>query len=672
MLLALLAGPAALHAFTPPFADTNSNTLIMTLAGEKAAGLMGSEISGLRMFAAPDGTPGLIPFQIDQKLDARRYVYDNAPGPRPAQLSRWDEILFMLKDCGPRLAKERWPQGADETVEFAVTHPDGRVGYAYLARFASPPPLPAKSYVTYDPERDLVSSSAWSFRFRKHNPLVFDDLVYKDLRGAGSNTIADGMRVRVKARSMGTMLAINKTEDDFKSRLTGYRAGPIRVIRDVEFSFDLGPIPLTDLYVRFEISQRVFDARVSFQFSTAISALVDDISAIIGVDYIDLKGITYSTLAVPEGRPITGSTEPSGAYVPYGKEEWFTLSGRGLYQITFLDFEPGLKLENNAYLRDGPDPYPPERFPGQFPYSGYAVTNWSNVGTKPRTFRIVISNLDGQPQGGGSGMYRLFRSPPSASAAKPGAPRVTIIGTGTEADRLKASLAAAGFDTTLKAKEATAADGRSDVYVLVGQPGSGRLRSSLHESRIPVIDWYPASRPDDPGENRRGQRLVIGGLPEPGVLARILTVLKPGTQSMAALGEFDAGWLKDLGTALGNVRLDAQPKAPLPAALKDTVVLLSPELSPSDVAQLSAEAPARGLVLFALSRQAVDGGAPLGFTPQLEGAVQVLPSILGAWLKGGRTAELKDTRELVLNRAVVRAQKTQLPPGILQLARPVN
>ncbi len=672
LLVLLWAGPAA--AFDPIFSDPNSSTLPVTVTGDKLAGLTGAPLAQIRVFAATTGKPEIIPFQIDPRTDAKNdaksYVFDGVPG--PDKLSRFDELLFMLKDTGPRLVKDRWPAGAADAVELAVAHPDGRVGYAYAARFAQPPPLSAKSYMTYDPVKDTVSTPALTLRFRKDNPVVFDDIVYRDLHGRSDEPVADGMRIRVKARTMGTMVTLTRNEDDFQSRLVGYRTGPIRTLRFVEFAFSIGPLTLTTMMARFDMSCRTLDARVSFQLATAINAFLDDLSAQVTVDYVDLKGITFSTQAVPAGRVITGNSSPEGEYIPYGKEEWFTLSGRGLYQFNFLDFETGLNLENLAYFRDGPNPKPPERYSGQYPESGYAINRWKNVGTKPRSFRIVITNLEGVPSGGGSAMFRLYQSLPPVTAAKPEGPKVAIEGPAAEAERLRAQLASGGVEAAVRTKDSTAAEAKADVYILVGQPAVSRLRSSLYESRIPVLDWSPAGKIPDPGEARRGPRIVIGGMPDPAVLGRILAASKPGAPAVFLAGDFEAAWQKDLEKTLGGARLVKLPEDSLPSEAKDCVVLFAPDISEAAVKRIAADGAGRNLILFALSRPALDAGAVLGFTSSLEGGLQAVPAIVQAWLKGVPTAELKDNRELIVNRAVVKSQRTQIPAGILQLAKPVN
>lgn len=658
-------------AFLPVFSDVGSSTLYMTVPGERLDALVGAPVAELRLFAAPEGKVEIIPFQVDSRPDGKQYAWDSDPTRISDRIGRADELLFMIRDCGPRLAPERWPTGTQDVLELLVAHPDGRLGYVYAARFGNPPPLSARTYVTYDAARDHVSSSAWIIRYRKDNPLVFDDVIYRDLTGRTDETIADGMRIRVKARTLGTMLTLTRNEDEFRSKLLGYRAGPIRVIRYVELYFDLGPIPLTTMYARFDISARMFEAQVSFQLSVAVNALLDDLSAIVGVDYLDLKGVTFSTAAEPAGRPITGNSAPEGVFIPYGKEEWFTLSGRGLYQFNFLDFEPGLKLENNAFLRDGPDPNPPERFRGQFPLSGYSISRWTGVGTRRHSFRIVITNLEGVPSGGGSAMYRLYRNLPTSAVVRPGPTKVVVAAAGADAERLRSLVVAGGYEISVRGKDALPIEPRSDLYVLGGHPATSPLRNLLQLSRIPVIDWNPAGKVTDPGEARRGLRLVVGGLPEPAVLGRVLLASKPGAP-VVMLGQFDSGWAGELERSLGAVKTERVPRGQLPDGTRETVVLLAPDLAPDVVGKLSDQAVQQGLLLFALSREAVDAGAALGYVSPLDGPQQVVPSVIQAWIRGTATAELRDTRELVVNRTVVRAQRTQLPAGILQLAKPVN
>jgi hypothetical protein len=59
-----------------------------------------------------------------------------------------DEVVFLGRDLGGKVAKAEWPSGTKATYEVEVTDPlSGAKGYAYVASYASASSAPPPSQV---------------------------------------------------------------------------------------------------------------------------------------------------------------------------------------------------------------------------------------------------------------------------------------------------------------------------------------------------------------------------------------------------------------------------------------------------------------------------------------------------------------------------------------------
>ncbi|HEY8518351.1 MAG TPA: hypothetical protein VIS07_22790 [Candidatus Binatia bacterium] len=183
-----------------------------------------------------------IPFQLDPRDADGEPIVD---APLDAPLDANDELVFMARDAGERATPELLPASCTAALEIELRDPrrDARA-WAYLLAHSEPPePLPYAPYVVYD----------WTSRQARSDAYHVD---YADGRnyftGLRVLEVAGGNRVNLlrQSRMRGsptfslllTDLTLDFTEQSTLVEIEGVRAGPVRVVRRVRLSVELGPL----------------------------------------------------------------------------------------------------------------------------------------------------------------------------------------------------------------------------------------------------------------------------------------------------------------------------------------------------------------------------------------------------------------------------------------------
>ena len=193
-----------------------------------------------RLYRVDVGQPVPIPFQFDP-VDPQGDVVVDAP--EQFELKGADQLVFMARDTGDRAPDGWWPAGGDTVVEIeAADAVHGGRGWAYLVHFAGPPPAPAaERYVSYDAATHRARSAFYEVEYAPSRNF-FTGL--RVLSGAGG----DGRNLLEQTRMLGRPtfhllladLTLGFTEQNSIVAVEGVRTGPVRAVRRVHLSVDLG------------------------------------------------------------------------------------------------------------------------------------------------------------------------------------------------------------------------------------------------------------------------------------------------------------------------------------------------------------------------------------------------------------------------------------------------
>jgi len=357
----------------------------LVVSGATLTPLLNAPLEQLGCFRGVQGKLEPTPCQIDERTSEGDYVLPLGPDGNPedgdGRLSPHDELVFMARDLGARLAQPMWPEGFQQGLELQITDPrDGGRGYLYLAQFDRRPPRSPVDYVTYIPARETVESLAYSLSFSKTAPIVFDRLVLKkDFGGTGDDPV-DRMKIRLEATVWNTF-SIVKTENDYTSALVGYIDGPVRVLRRTRNRVVLfwkipSPSALQDNFFYGTFFE--FPVAISLPFD--LDTFLSDASLRISVDLEGHPHQVFINSNNPTPVRMDGKTSALETALDLSPARWsvvYDASQKGSAgMVNRLSISANTPLfPHQYYVDDQTRPDAPESTPGQVGNLGYEVKN---------------------------------------------------------------------------------------------------------------------------------------------------------------------------------------------------------------------------------------------------------------------------------------------------------
>ena len=213
---------------------------VYEVSGPGLADLVGQEVNQIRVYAANrSGKKVPIPFQIDEKTgNSKGRPWALKPEQANGVLDSDEVLLVAGKDFGKRLGQEQFG-GAEKVLELRGAQNSRQ--YFYVSLENSDTPKSDRRYVQYDPVSDRIQSDYYDIRFSPKSPLIQNFLRIKN--GSLPYNVLDRFKARFKL-AIKNFFDLSFHEGSIKAKVTGYQAGPIRVIRQVVASKGLGPIKL--------------------------------------------------------------------------------------------------------------------------------------------------------------------------------------------------------------------------------------------------------------------------------------------------------------------------------------------------------------------------------------------------------------------------------------------
>jgi hypothetical protein len=193
-----------------------------------------------RLYRLDAGHAVPIPFQFDP-VDALGDVVVEAPA--QFELKGEDQLVLMARDTGDRAPDGWWPAGGDAVLEIEVAEPGhaGR-GWAYLVHYPGQPPAPAaERYVEYDPATHRARSTFYEVEYAPTRNFFTGLRVLPAAGGDGRNLLRQtAMLGSPTFRLLLADLTLTFTEQNSIVAVDGVRSGPVRAVRRVQLSVDLG------------------------------------------------------------------------------------------------------------------------------------------------------------------------------------------------------------------------------------------------------------------------------------------------------------------------------------------------------------------------------------------------------------------------------------------------
>jgi len=226
--------------------------------------LLGKKADHLRVYAWSDGALRPIPFQLDERNAQGLWVYPLGEHANPAeangQIDPGEELSFMARDCGDRVAADVFPAGLEMREEVRLEDPrTGESGWVYLLYSETdPPPLSPKDYITFLPvhrcegegDCQIIQSEYMEDHYYPMEP-YFDLSKYENIgfahRYMSTTPAAGGTGVDYVDRLKGRLtmafvfgsLKFRADESSVNFYEAAYKDGPIRLIRNIQIIISL-------------------------------------------------------------------------------------------------------------------------------------------------------------------------------------------------------------------------------------------------------------------------------------------------------------------------------------------------------------------------------------------------------------------------------------------------
>jgi hypothetical protein len=289
-----------------------------------------------RLYSAQSGAVVAIPFQFDARDERGELILGDSPDSDAQQDFSFDdndELVFMAKDSGERIVLRALPPASDSAREIEITDPVSRQhGWVYLLHFTDD--LPARSplrYAHFDAETNEVQTPFYAITYAAGRSF-FTGMHIKPAAGGSGANMLDRMKIRVNPTFSLLLTTWSPlfTEEDFAVQIDGVKNGPVRAIRRVRQSLDLGKLfpdmPGGTVYTyyyfssfntpsKFNIPWMVLKALRSFRFVGA-----DDFRS-------NVIGMTYWDGANPQGLRYTGHDH--AAVNTTQDHDWWAVGGPG-------------------------------------------------------------------------------------------------------------------------------------------------------------------------------------------------------------------------------------------------------------------------------------------------------------------------------------------------------
>ena len=224
--------------------------------------------ASFRLYRVEKGELQPIPLQFDARDDHGDLVVDGAA---EFVFDGNDELVFMAKDTGDQALAGRWPADCDAVLEIAVVDPlHGERGWAYLVHFSGAAPSPAaEHYVSFDRTANQARSSFYTVDYARARNFYTGMRVSHAAGGNDTNLLRQTrMRGSPTLSMLFNDITFEFTEPSSIVAIDGVRVGPVRAVRRVHLSVDLGrlfpDLPSGTAYTYHYFSSYLTPTRIGF------------------------------------------------------------------------------------------------------------------------------------------------------------------------------------------------------------------------------------------------------------------------------------------------------------------------------------------------------------------------------------------------------------------------
>ncbi len=377
---------------------------------EMLEGLLGKNLSHLRLYSFVDGAFKQVPYQFDEWTEDGFLVMDHGPDQNGELandiLDSQDMLVIMARDTGDRVSRDLWPQGAGQGIEIEILDPStGGKGWCYLLHFTeSAPETSFPIRATLEDAETLIGKGS-TYTYVATN-LTSGDRVYKSVTnkhtwvtpegGGDGKDFVDLSKVRIEVRFLFGLLRIRIDESSFIGEVSKYKIGPVRSIlrqwAGFKLPFRLHNFKTPKLYIDIYVYDAMMFTGVTTNMPFNPGYVVTDFNLSVGYDlhHPNGYGMQWYNSNNMEGFLADGVTSPLEAEYDDSHDRWRCIVGPHGWQVhsSTWDKEYLEQAEIKVHYRDDIESYsPPEYYPGDL---GYYYTISTIKSMKPRKYKFQM------------------------------------------------------------------------------------------------------------------------------------------------------------------------------------------------------------------------------------------------------------------------------------------
>lgn len=338
-------------------------------------------ISDLSLAVVRKGQLEPIPFQIDeinQEGFPDTAQMGIASSGQPKVWDGRDELLFMLRDA----SRERWLNNATAVRPLFELQVMTQFGPSYVYVLWRDDRRSPHVYVRYDADSFFAETEYYALASSFKNPLELTDMHFFAFEDKTKSSLLDTLKMRIQGHWIGDNNGLTITNRNFHTKVQGVLHGPIRVSVHMKATIMLAKVPIMNLWVVYQYAAAHMRAITRAKTPSWMPVFVDNTSVAISVDANQLRGSRVygaqgdQVLAEVDGRlSVAEKALPQQSLT--AEQFWWLLKSPENFQVlaTLMIPESTHTQVNLIYQDDARLKVDPERFVGQWPNIGFAVSN---------------------------------------------------------------------------------------------------------------------------------------------------------------------------------------------------------------------------------------------------------------------------------------------------------
>jgi hypothetical protein len=358
--------------------------------------LQGKLVTQLILFNNLNNKFQAITFQVDQKDTEQRYIIDT-DNPSIA-IGHYDELVIRQSDLGQRINHLVDISKDYQLIEIEVlTYPKQASRWFYIKLFTQTymkQAINQTASIFYNTEDDRITSAIYKTVFAKQKPFLIDAFHwYLPEQSAWSPNISDMMKIRHKGEFLS--LEFERTQDDYQSRLTAIKEGPLRIIRRTENKVKiLWQLKTPALYIDYVMMPNGFVMDTMLDIPFKIAYFFNSLETLTTMDWNQTIGQQRLTVRLPESNLyylITGQASVAQqAFNNKRAEQFSVVSDWGIFNVS-MSLPKNFPVQSFIFLKDDlKTSDPPENYPGQFGNVGFRTTGWEKIDSQLHHLKFKV------------------------------------------------------------------------------------------------------------------------------------------------------------------------------------------------------------------------------------------------------------------------------------------